>query len=68
MCQGQRSKKIARFKAKSQKNIVWFRAKGQKNIAWFSVEESDSIGTFLKCSRLVFLDKGRLFHEKNVSL
>ncbi len=31
-----------------QKNIVRFRLKGQKKHLWFSVEESESIGTFLK--------------------
>ncbi len=40
-------KNIVRFGAKGQKNIVWFGAKVKKHL-WFLVEESDSIGIFLK--------------------
>jgi hypothetical protein len=40
-------KTIVRFGAKGQKKIVWFGAKVKKHL-WFLVEESDSIGIFLK--------------------
>ncbi len=80
VCLWQVKKTLQWFELKGQKNIVWFGAKGQKKhcngLGSKGKKTSLVFGRGVRFYRYIyeivrgwcFLDKGRLFYEKNVSL